>query len=279
MSMPQDLVLIRHGQSEHNLRVKASKRGDNSLYTDDLVTVPDRSWRLTDRGAKQAAASGAFLQENFPQGFDRHIVSPFIRTRETAACLELKDAVWEENRIARERSWGEIDGITYDEFQSRYHQNFLYKSKDPIYWSPPAGESLAEVSENRSSNLLRELSRNSSGARVLIVSHGEFILATRMLIEQWSDEEFLRMDSDPRETIRNCTMVQYSRRDPESGALAERLQWVRLASPVYNAEQDSYEVQQGDWRRFQGKQGLTGEDLRALVEAQDRRFTIDGLLI
>ena len=47
MSMPLDLYVIRHGESEANVIVQAGEQGDNSLYTQDNVTVPDRSWRLT----------------------------------------------------------------------------------------------------------------------------------------------------------------------------------------------------------------------------------------
>ena len=54
MSMPLDLYVIRHGESEANVIVQAGEQGDNSLYTQDNVTVPDRSWRLTATGRKQA---------------------------------------------------------------------------------------------------------------------------------------------------------------------------------------------------------------------------------
>ena len=45
MGMPLDLYVIRHGQSEANVIVQAGQQGDESLYTQDNVTVPDRSWR------------------------------------------------------------------------------------------------------------------------------------------------------------------------------------------------------------------------------------------
>ena len=58
MSMPLDLYVIRHGESEANVIVQAGEQGDNSLYTQDNVTVPDRSWRLTATGRKQADCIG-----------------------------------------------------------------------------------------------------------------------------------------------------------------------------------------------------------------------------
>ena len=52
---------------------------------------------------------------------------------------------------------------------------------------------------------------------VLIVSHGDFMWATRLVLERWSDEEFLEHDKDPGLTIYNCTVVHYSRVDPVTG--------------------------------------------------------------
>lgn len=269
MTMPFDLVLIRHGQSEANVRQKASKRGDNSLFTDDLVTVPDNSWRLTALGARQANIAGAHLQKRFPSRFSRQILSPFMRTRETAANLNMPMSSWEENRIIRERSWGEIDGLSIEEFEEKYPQNALYKRKDPIYWCPPAGESLASVIENRASNFLRSLERDSVNSQVLAVTHGEFIVATRMLIEGWSDERFHEVEDDEEQKIRNCMMVHYSRRNPEKrGEYTDGFSWVRLSYPSVEENR----VIEGEWKRIQRPEAITNEELFALVESQERRL-------
>lgn len=270
MSMPQDLVLIRHGQSEANVRQKAGKRGDESLFTDDLVTVPDNSWRLTALGASQARAAGKHLQAKFPQGFDRYITSPFMRTRETAMNLQLSTDEWEENRTIRERSWGEIDGLSVRAFAELYPHNAQLKEKDPIYWAPPAGESLAAVVENRASNFVRSLSRTASGAQVLAVTHGEFITATRMLIEEWSDERFHEVEKDESQKIHNCFMVHYTRRNPFTGKLADKFHWVKLAYPV--VEDEVEHIVEQDWVEFDGAKKLTNADLMALVESQERRL-------
>ncbi len=270
MSMPFDLVLIRHGQSEANVRQKASKRGDNSLFTDDLVTVPDNSWRLTALGAQQAQIAGVYLQQLVPGGlFSRQILSPFMRTRETAANLNMPLDSWEENRIIRERSWGEIDGLSIEEFEEKYPQNALYKEKDPIYWCPPAGESLASVIENRSSNFLRSLERDSSNSTILAVTHGEFIVATRMLIEGWSDERFHEVELDEEQKIRNCMMIHYSRRNPHKrGEYTDSFSWVRLSYPSVEENR----VIEGEWKPITRPEPITNEDLFALVESQERRL-------
>ena len=58
MGMPLDLYVIRHGESEANVIISAGEQGDNSLYTQDNVTVPDRSWRLTATGRKHRPLVG-----------------------------------------------------------------------------------------------------------------------------------------------------------------------------------------------------------------------------
>ena len=107
MSMPLDLYVIRHGESEANVIVQAGEQGDNSLYTQDNVTVPDRSWRLTATGRKQADCIGRWLVSQQLQLFDRYMVSPYVRTRETASPpWPWPKAKWEENRVLRERFLG-----------------------------------------------------------------------------------------------------------------------------------------------------------------------------
>lgn len=237
MSMPRNLVFIRHGQSEANVIQKASKAGSHELYTDEVMTVPDRSWRLTEQGVQQAQIAGEWLRANLSD-FDRYVVSPFTRTRETAANLLLENARWEENRTIRERSWGEIDSISRKKFREIYPHNANLHDKDPLYWAPPAGESIANVSENRVGRFFDTLHRENGGDDVLAVTHGEFIWASRLTLERWSDEEFMKRDSDPEERIHNCMTVHYTRVNPETGEVASSLRWVRKAWPVIEKNAD-----------------------------------------
>ena len=209
MSMPLDLYVIRHGESEANVIVQAGEQGDNSLYTQDNVTVPDRSWRLTATGRKQADCIGRWLVSQ-QQLFDRYMVSPYVRTRETAATMALPKAKWEENRVLRERSWGEINTIT----------------------------------------------------------HGDFMLALMLTIEDLADEEFLhRADSDDWK-ITNCTCLHYTRRDPETGRTSKRVRWEQTARPVLDETTGRWEVKVEPWREFK-RPYLSNGDLVDVVQAVD----------
>ena len=264
LTAPLNLVFVRHGQSEANVLISHNLNGDESLFNEQTMTVPDRDWRLTDLGREQAKLSGQWITDNLPD-FDRFIVSPYVRTRETAAHLNLDKVNWEENRTVRERSWGEIDSIPFSEFKSRYPHNFLLKEKDPLYWRPPAGESIAQVSETRVRNLLRNLYRESTNQNVLIVSHGEFIQSSRLVLESWSDEDFIERSRDRKTAVKNCEIIHYSRVNPETQEISDRVQWVRRVWP------ENGKITVGEWKFFE-KITLTNQDLLDRVEGFKKIF-------
>ncbi|MBT1166862.1 histidine phosphatase family protein [Bifidobacterium simiarum] len=271
MGMPLDLYVIRHGESEANVIVEAGQQGDDSLYTQDNVTVPDRSWRLTATGRKQADCIGRWLVSQ-QQLFDRYLVSPYVRTRETAATMALPKAKWEETRVLRERSWGEISTVTQQVFRDNYPRNWMFKRTDPLYWRPPAGESIADVAEDRVHNLLTSLNRRAEAESVVAVSHGDFMLALMLTLEDISDEEFLRRSDSDEWKITNCTCFHYSRRDPNTGRTSQRVRWEQTARPVLNAQTGRWEVKVDEWREFQ-RPMLSNGDLVDVVHSVDPHLT------
>ena len=80
-----------------------------------------------------------------------------------------------------------------------------------------AGESIADVAENRVHNLLTSLNRKSDAESVVMVSHGDLMLALMLTLEDLSDEEFMRRAASDEWKITNCTCFHYSRRDPRPG--------------------------------------------------------------
>ena len=263
--MPNDLVLVRHGQSEGNVAVDASKTGDNSWYTEAFTTTPGHQWRLTEKGRAQAATAGAWIAEEVGRRFDTYLVSPYVRTQETAALLNLPDARWRLNRALRERDWGDIGSLPKDEFDSRpeYQLNAAMKRNDPLYWTTPNGESIAQVAEDRVRNVLSTLHREATGQKVVAVSHGEAMWAFRLVLERISDAEFVALDADKGEKINNCEVFHYTRLDPANGAQAPRLTWVRRARPVENPD-GSFTMRVTPWRGLEFRT-YTNADLLANI--------------
>ena len=75
MTMPIDLVLVRHGESEGNAARRSSIAGDNSVFTEEFCGRHSSRFRLTDRGREQARAAGTWLKEHLGPRFDRYLVS------------------------------------------------------------------------------------------------------------------------------------------------------------------------------------------------------------
>ena len=138
-----------------------------------------------------------------------------------------------ETRVLRERSWGEINTITKDDFKTNYARNWMFKNTDPLYWRPPAGESIADVAENRVHNMLTSLSRKSDAESVVMVTHGDFMLAL-MLTIGGSVRRGIPAPRRLRTTGRSptapaCTIHAAT---PATGRTSKRLRWEQTARPV-----------------------------------------------
>lgn len=262
--MPDDLVLVRHGESVGNVARHAAHSGDMSHYTDEFVTTPGHRWQITETGVSQAQCVGRWLDRQFiasgGPGFDKHYVSPFRRTRQTAGHLGLTHphpntapVVWLLNRALRERDWGDIGSIPDREFESReeYALNVRQHHTNPLYWTPPGGESIAHVAENRIRNVLDTLHREASGRRVVAVTHGETMMAFRLVLERLSDEAYEELIKDPDENLPNCAVLHYSRTGPADMPERTHLRWLRKAKPVRRSggshTEPQWEMEVGEW--------------------------------
>lgn len=245
MSMPLDLLFLRHGQSEGNLAIASNGDGEK-LFTDRFMTTPGHLWRLTPEGVLQAQVMGKHI-ESLGLDFDRFFVSPFVRTRETAAYLGLGNASWRLNRAVRERSWGDIGSQPESVFESKpeYALNAKLKKVDPLYWTAPNGESLADVAQNRALTFVSSLSRSSKASSVLVVTHEEFMQAMRLTVERMSDEGFMALLASSQGRFHNCELLHYSRVDPFSGEVCKDLCWMRRSYPSPDGE-----VVVGSWVGF-----------------------------
>lgn len=262
MSMPRNLVLVRHGQSEGNVATDAAKNGNIQHYTDNFVNTPGHQWRLTEKGRLQAKAIGSWLRSELrADDYDRAMVSPFVRTRETAAYLGLNQQ-WIMNRALRERDWGDIGSVPRTEFETldKYADNFHQRQIDPLYWCPVNGESIAHVAENRVRNVLSTLHRENSMEDVIAVSHGEMMWAFRMVLGYWTDEEFVRRDEDKSQKIHNCQAIHFTRENPYYPTqIAGRISWVRMIRPIIN-DDGSSTIEVGEWEEIR-KPSLSDEEL------------------
>ncbi|MFZ1987541.1 MAG: histidine phosphatase family protein [Minisyncoccia bacterium] len=241
--LPIDLVLVRHGQSEGNAAKRLSEAGDHSAFTDAFRGRHTASYRLTEKGREQAAKTGAFVLSEFLKngvGFDRYIVSEYIRAMETAALLDLPNALWFTDSYLTERDWGDLDGCPENEREEKFGAALRRQETEPFFWRPPNGESFLQLSQ-RVDRVLDTLHRECSEKRVLIVCHGEVMRAFRVRLERMSQERFKEavFSNKSEDRIHNLEILHYSRKNPESGMDAEYMGWLRRIRPTDDPIWDS----------------------------------------
>lgn len=234
MALPIDLVLVRHGQSEGNAAKRLSEKGDETGFA-LLKDRHTRSYRLSERGREQAKVAGAWLVNEFCKdgpGFGRYFTSEYSRAMETAGLLGLPDAKWFRNFYLTERDWGQLEELTEADRQSKFGDALRMRKIEPFFWRPPNGESFAELCL-RLDRVLLTLHRECSDMKVIIVCHGEVMRAFRVLIERMPQQRFneLYLSKEKEDGVHNCEVMHYTRRDPETGEIADHANWLRRIRP------------------------------------------------
>lgn len=245
--MPKNLLLVRHGESEGNIAVARSKRGDDSAYSEEFRNRHSSLWRLSEKGKEQAKTAGDWLRKHWGEApFFRHYTSEYLRAMETAALLCIPDAEWYTDFYLRERNWGELDCVTIKERNERFHDAMKQRMIDPFYWTPPNGESLADLCL-RVDRVLQTLHRECENRDVIIVCHGEVMWAFRVRLERMSQERFRELENskDKSDRIHNCQIHWYTRVDPDRAAENHRhFNWVKSVCPWEMGSGD------GGWRQI-----------------------------
>lgn len=266
MTMPRNLVLVRHGESEGNVATHRSKAGDDSLFTPEFLARHSSSFRLTDLGRQQATAAGVWIKENLNGGrFDRYYVSTYDRALETASLLNLPDAAWRIRDYLRERDWGELDVRTHAERTELYARNMKRRKVESLYWNPPNGESLANLGANRVHRHFDTLHRECSDKDVIMVLHGEWMWSARITLESMLPQRFDELDAstNPHDHMHNCQILHYTRVDPRTGREALNYQWMRSICPTDPS------LSKNEWEPIV-RRTYSNADLLAMVEQQPR---------
>jgi len=265
MAMPNDLVFIRHGLSEANVVHKIDKEGGSSEDLNRVNERPDWRQRLSFTGVAQAKAAKDWIDENLGGlgSFDGRYVSPFLRTRETAAYLggtDLHD--WTIDDRIVERSWGVYGTVPKAEQRAQFPLTAKLHEVTPWYVRFDGGESMPDV-YGRFRDFQGTLHREEGGRRVVVVSHGDFINVARYGIERMLPEQWELIDRDPAYTIRNCAIIHYTRVNPwNADDVRDKIHWKRMIYP--DAVEDS--PNGGEWVELPDRIRYSGEDLLKQIE-------------
>src|ERR1700747_3093756 len=172
------LVLVRHGQSEWNLK---------NLFT---------GWRdvdLTDAGVAEAVRAGRSLKA---QGlrFDVAFTSVLIRAQRTLD-LMLKELGQENLPVLRdqalnERDYGDLVGLNKDDARKKWGEEQVHKWRRSYDIAPPGGESLKDTGARVWPYYLHEMQPHVlRGETMLVAAHGNSLRALIMALEGMSGDE------------------------------------------------------------------------------------------
>lgn len=261
MTLPIDLVFVRHGQSEANVMQRREKADPEFRAPDDYYDRHDWEFRLSDRGREQARIAGQRLVGGLAHHFDAGYVSPFIRARETAALLGGPDFRWLIDDRLKERDWGSYGAVPAREREAKFPYTDKQRQLSPWYAHMDGGESLATDVFARVRDFLGTLHRERAEQRVIVVTHGEFMWTARYVLERMLPEEWQALDSDSSNRLRNCAMLEYTRRDPVTKALAPTLGWRRIRY----TDVPERSPHDGNWQPLGTRRVFTGEQLSEMV--------------
>lgn len=259
MSSLENLVLLRHGQSEGNLaHFHANEKGNTDYFTSEFRDKPGALWHLTKEGREQAKVAGEWISDNILEGrFDAYFTSPLVRAVETAAYLDLTGARWSEpDPKLRERYWGDIEAMPFDEYQKKYPHNAIRRNGDYLNWKPPGGESLAETI-GRVEQFAIATTNAHPGQSVIASTHGEVMTGGRGYFEGVATGRRLAsLKKRKFERIDNTSIIWYTSRDPETELATTALNWYRIANPVAGTDTG--------WKRIQ-RRLYSADELLQLV--------------
>jgi broad specificity phosphatase PhoE len=230
---PQDIWLVRHGQSAGNVARDAAEAA-KGLMIDIIerdVDVP-----LSDLGVRQSHALADWFA-SLPEGKRPNVLlhSPYLRAAETARIV--RESIDTGSMIAtqvderlREKEFGILDRLTTHGISHRYPE--LYQQRQHVgkfYFRPPGGESWCDVIL-RLRSVLDTITREYARERVLIVGHQVTVNCFRYLLERLDESTILEYDRSG--DVPNCSVTSYSF-DPAQGKRGKLvLKLVNFVAPL-----------------------------------------------
>ncbi len=183
--MDRLLVLVRHGQSDWNLK---------NLFT---------GWKdpdLTPQGIEEATNAGKKLKE-LGLSFDVCFTSALTRAQHTATLvlgeLGQPDLTTIKDQALNERDYGDLSGLNKDDARKRWGEEQVHVWRRSYDVSPPGGESLKDTVARVLPYYAQEiLPRVLRGERVIVAAHGNSLRALVMVLDRLTPETIPAMELD-----------------------------------------------------------------------------------
>jgi 2,3-bisphosphoglycerate-dependent phosphoglycerate mutase len=183
--MERLLVLVRHGQSDWNLK---------NLFT---------GWKdpdLTDKGQAEAKAAGQRLKAMGLQ-FDVAFTSALTRAQHT--CSLILNELGQSNlntireQALNERDYGDLSGLNKDDARTKWGEEQVHIWRRSYDVPPPNGESLKDTVARVLPYYCQEiLPRVLNGERVIVAAHGNSLRALVMVLDRLTPDTIPTMELD-----------------------------------------------------------------------------------
>ena len=179
------LVLVRHGQSDWNLK---------NLFT---------GWRdvdLTEKGVAEAREAGRKLKA---QGikFDVAFTSALKRAQRTLDLMltELCQTTIPifKDQALNERDYGDLVGLNKDDARKKWGEEQVHIWRRSYDVAPPRGESLKDTLARALPYYVTDiLPRVLRGERVLVAAHGNSLRALVMVLDKHTPDSITKLNLD-----------------------------------------------------------------------------------
>jgi 2,3-bisphosphoglycerate-dependent phosphoglycerate mutase len=183
--MSGTLVLVRHGQSDWNLK---------NLFT---------GWKdpdLSAQGVSEAKAAGQRLKAKGLK-FDMCFTSALTRAQHTLKLIlaELGQTGLPETRdqALNERDYGELTGLNKDDARKKWGEEQVLIWRRSFDVPPPGGESLKDTLARSLPYYMHMIQPHVlDGKSVLVAAHGNSLRSLIMAIEGLTPEQILKRELD-----------------------------------------------------------------------------------
>jgi 2,3-bisphosphoglycerate-dependent phosphoglycerate mutase len=181
--MTGTLILVRHGESEWNLK---------NLFT---------GWRnpdLTEKGIAEARDAGKRLREKGYR-FVTAYTSALKRAQHTLDLIleemDIKNLTIVRNEALNERDYGDLSGLNKDDARAKWGEEQVHIWRRSYDVPPPGGESLKDTAARTLPFFDREIRpRVAAGETILVAAHGNSLRALVMAIENLTPDEILKRE-------------------------------------------------------------------------------------
>ena len=186
------LSVFRHGGTQGNIDGRFIGCKDEDLNEVGIKQVQIAINNLKEKGEK----------------FDLIITSPLKRAKNSAQIIAKEMGIpIIENTLLRERNFGELDGLTWEDFSQKFPD--IAAQNTPTFQDClPSGESIADV-EARVKDFLQEISKEYQNKNILVMTHAGIIRILKRVLGGVSLEESRSED------IKNAGSIDLYLKDQE----------------------------------------------------------------